>query len=308
MNGGRFDYVRKVERDHCAACGGSSLAPHLRVSGSATERDFAPATDRFGIALSDIVRCRRCGHMQLDRIPSDAEVARAYAALASNDHLDQEAGQRATARRTLDQIERHVPRGALLDLGAWVGFLLAEARNRGWEGVGIEPSQSATRYARERLGLDVRQGDLFSVDLAAQRFQAVALGDVLEHVPQPRATLHRIAELLVPGGVLWLALPDAGSTLARALGRRWWSIIPPHLHYFTRASVRTLLQREGYEVREIGTAPKTFTVRYYAQRVAGYSPPLARALIRGAELTRSADRLLAPDFRDRMAVVARQIG
>jgi hypothetical protein len=46
-------------------------------------------------------------------------------------------------------------------------------------------------------------------------------------------------------------------------------------------------------------------VRYYLERLGGYSPPLARALVRGARAARVADRIWAPDFRDRMAVIAR---
>jgi hypothetical protein len=59
---------------------------------------------------------------------------------------------------------------------------------------------------------------------------------------------------------------------------------------------------------EIGSAPKAFTVRYYLERVGGYSPALASVLVRGARAVRLADRMWAPDFRDRMAVIARAPG
>jgi hypothetical protein len=78
------------------------------------------------------------------------------------------------------------------------------------------------------------------------------------------------------------------------------------VQYFTRRSLALLLERHGYRVVQIGTAPKAFRVRYYLDRVGGYSQPLARALAKGAEATGVADRLWTPDFRDRMAVVARR--
>ena len=102
-----------------------------------------------------------------------------------------------------------------------------------------------------------------------------------------------------------MALPDAGSPVARRLGKRWWSVIPTHVQFFTRDSIRTLLERHGWEVLEIATAPKAFSVRYYLERVGGYSPPVARLLVGGAKAARVADRMWAPDFRDRMAVIAR---
>jgi SAM-dependent methyltransferase len=288
----------------CAVCGGAVLRAHLSVAGDAGADGLIPTTDRFGTALDDIVRCEACGHMQLARFPTDAELAQAYADAASDDYVEEEAGQRETARRILERIERHAARGALVDLGCWVGFLLAEAHDRGWETVGVEPSAFASRYARERLGLDVRTGDLFAEPLPEHAFQAAVLGDVIEHLPRPGEALDRIARLLAPGGVVALMLPDAGSRVARVMGARWWSVIPTHVQYFTRTSIAALLARHGYSVRHLGTAPKAFSVRYYLERIGGYSPGVARGLVRATGAVGVADRMWAPDFRDRMLVIA----
>lgn len=243
--------------------------------------------------------------MQLEAFPRFGALEEAYADAESLDYVAEAPGQRATARRALTTIERHVTRGRLLDVGCWVGYLAAEARERGWAVTGVEPSEFASSFARERLGLEVITGDLFSAELPGHAFDAVVLGDVIEHLPDPGAALARIETLLTPGGVVWLALPDAGSRLARAMGKRWWSVIPTHVQYFTRESMTALLARQGYEVLALGTAPKTFSVRYYLGRISGYSPALGRALVRAATALRLADRLWAPDFRDRMAVLAR---
>jgi len=304
--------LRRVTR--CAACGASGLVPHLAVAGDAGPDGLIPTTDRFGTALSDLVRCARCGHRQTDPMPADAVLESAYSDAASDDYVEEEAGQRETARRALERIERHLVADAgngaarprrLLDLGCWVGFLLAEAGARGWEAVGVEPSQFASGYARDRLGLDVRTGDLLTSPLPLEHYDAIVMGDVIEHLPRPGEALDRMAALLRPGGVAWMALPDAGSLVARGLGKRWWSVIPTHVQFFTRDSIRTLLERHNWEVLEIATAPKAFSVRYYLERVGGYSPLAARVLVRGAGAARVADRMWAPDFRDRMAVIAR---
>jgi SAM-dependent methyltransferase len=288
----------------CAACTSTVLEPHLAVAG-AQAQDLIPTTDLFGAALGDIVRCPACGHMQLDRFPTDAELAAAYGEAESEDYVEEEAGQRETARIALDRIERHAAPGKLLDLGCWVGFLLAEARDRGWETLGIEPSEFASAYARDRLALDVRTEDMFEAELPESSCDAVVVADVIEHLVRPADALDRIASLLKPGGVVYLALPNAGSRIARRLGERWWSVIPTHVHYFTRPSLFTLLRRRGFEPLWAGSAPKSFTVRYYLERIGGYSEPAARALAGAAAAAGVADRMWAPDFHDRMAVVAR---
>jgi SAM-dependent methyltransferase len=292
----------------CSACGRLGLRPHLRVAGEIGPDGLIPSTVRFGSALADIVRCPACGHMQLDPMPDEAMLATAYTAAQSDDYIEEESGQRATARRALERIEAHAARrGAILDLGCWVGFLLAEARERGWRTLGVEPSEFGSSYARDELGLDVVTGNLFSAsaDLERGSFDAIALGDVIEHLISPADALARIRELLAPAGVVWLAVPDAGSGVARMLGKRWWSVLPTHVQYFTRGSLATLLRRSGFDELETSTAPKAFTVGYYLERIRGYSPAAGRALGRAAGAAGIADRLWAPDFRDRMAVIAR---
>ena len=277
----------------------------MRVGGSPGTEGLIPATARYGTALADVVRCPACGHAQLERLPAAVELAEAYAEAESVDYVDEEAGQRATARVALERIERYTDRGALLDLGCWVGFLLAEARGRGWRTLGVEPSEFAARYASERLGLDVIRAGLLEADLDGDAWDAVVLGDLIEHLPDPAGALDRVAGLLRPAGVVYMALPNAGSRVARRMGPRWWSVIPTHVHHFTRPSLFTLLRRRGFEPLWAGTAPKAFTVRYYLQRVSGYSPHAAGTLVGVAGALGVADRIWAPDLRDRMAVVAR---
>jgi SAM-dependent methyltransferase len=193
-------------------------------------------------------------------------------------------------------------------VGCWVGFLLSEAQARGWRAEGVEPSAYAAAYARDQLGLRVQHADLEHADLDAGGYSAVVMADVIEHLIDPAAALARCRELLASGGKLCLILPDAGSPLARAMGRRWWSVIPTHVQYFTRSSLARLLEREGYEILDQGTAPKAFTVRYYLERIGGYSPAVSKRLVAVADRLGRADRMWAPDFADRMIFIARPRG
>ena len=277
----------------------------MASAGTAGEAGLIPSTDRFGVALSDIVRCLLCGHMQLAAPPSRSELEAAYAVASSDDYVKEERGQRATAADLLSRLERHTNPGSLLDVGCWLGFLLDEARRRGWSARGIEPSEFASQYARAQLGLDVETTDLFAAQLERSSFDAVVAADVIEHLLDPAAALGRVEELLRPGGLLLLTLPDAGSAVARTLGRRWWSVVPTHVQYFTRHSLSVLLARQGWETLEIATAPKAFTVGYYIGRLGGYSRGVAGLALRLADAARLSHRTWSPDFRDRMFVIAR---
>jgi SAM-dependent methyltransferase len=287
----------------CSACTGRSLVAHLKLPRAPSHAGLIPTSDLYGYALGDLVRCTGCSHVQLDVMPSDEQLASAYAEAEEGLLIAQETGQRATARLALDRIERHREPGRMIDVGCWVGFLLAEARERGWDVEGIEPSRYASDYAREQLDLPVQTLDLLSADV--EPADVVVMGDVIEHLVRPDEVLERLHGLLRPGGVLYLALPDAGSLLARRLGRRWWAVLPTHVQYFSRASLTTLLHRCGFVPAWMGTDPKAFTIDYYLWRLEGYWPPLSYAARDTARRIGVADRLWAPNFHDRLAVVAR---
>lgn len=292
----------------CAVCGGARSRPTWAVTSEETENGvsaeaFRPSADRFGETVTSVVACEDCGHLSLSERPSDDAIAMAYGDAADAVSIDEERGQVETARRALALLERFCAPGRLLDVGCWTGSFLVAAQARGWQVSGVEPSQWAVRRAHERGLGTVTVGSLAD---AAGKFDAVVLCDVLEHLLDPRHAVHAIHDLLVPDGLLLLTVPDAGSRLARVMGRRWWSVLPMHVQYFTRASLRRLLTDAGFDVETVRSHPKVFTAEYYAERLGGYSPPLARVIVRLLRALRLAQRLVAPDFHDRMLVIARR--
>jgi 2-polyprenyl-3-methyl-5-hydroxy-6-metoxy-1,4-benzoquinol methylase len=83
---------------------------------------------------------------------------------------------------------------------------------------GLEPSQWACAQARERFRLDCYPETLEqSTRFAPASFDVVAMIDVIEHLSDPAAAIRRAAELLRPGGVLYLVTPDIDSLSAKVL-------------------------------------------------------------------------------------------
>jgi SAM-dependent methyltransferase len=292
----------------CVICGAPDPQPRWSVAADKTEggvdaRSFRPSSQRFGETSGRVVVCRACGHGALADPPDAAAVASAYADAEDPVSVRERAGQVATADRGLARLERVVAPGRLLDIGCWTGSFVEAAQARGWEASGIEPSAWAVGEARAQ-GLEVSRGGIEDIDAPDGSLRAVVLCDVLEHLEDPAGAVERVASLLEPGGALYLTVPDAGSRLARAMGRRWWSVLPMHLQYFTRASMLLLLAGHGFEPARVGTHTKVFTARYYAERVAGYSPFVGRTAVAALARVGQAERPVAPDFRDRMEVIA----
>ena len=207
-----------------------------------------------------IVRCKHCGLVFVAERPSPEQLLSLYdesyyedpSAVGYGGYGEAEERKRRHDRGLLAELERLRAPGDLLELGCAYGYFLDEARQRGWRVRGVEPSEHAVGYARERLKLDVIQGTLTELSAERESVDAVVLWDVIEHLPDPRRTIETAAAWLRPGGVLALSTGNIGSLSARLHGADWSLMTPPwHQFYFTRSTLRHLLRRCGLEVIRI---------------------------------------------------------
>jgi hypothetical protein len=81
------------------------------------------------------------------------------------------------------------------------------------------------------------------------RFDLIILFQVLEHLAEPLTTLRRSAELLEPGGMLVVAVPNLASWQARVFGRSWFHLdVPRHQHHFSPGALEYAIQQAGLRV------------------------------------------------------------
>ena len=137
----------------------------------------------------------------------------------------------------------------VLDVGSSTGLFLNEMQKAGWQALGVEPTPSAARYARDRFGLEIQECMLEEADLEAGSFKLITFWDVLEHVFSPRDTLVRSHELLQTDGLLAINIPNYASPERGIFGRHWSGYDPPrHLYVFPHDSLEKMLEGAGFEV------------------------------------------------------------
>jgi len=148
-------------------------------------------------------------------------------------------------RRQAAICRKHLPPGGrVLEIGCANGDVLMELRDEFPVVRGIELTEDAADAARAR-GLDVFCGTLEEYETDEQ-FDLVFMSHVIEHVLDPVATVRRIAELLAPGGVLYLETPNVGALDARVWKSGWGLIhYPRHLYLFDRSTILRLLEAGG---------------------------------------------------------------
>jgi SAM-dependent methyltransferase len=161
--------------------------------------------------------------------------------------------RRALRRQPLGLL-RSLPPGKLLDVGAGRGDLGVMLTERGWQFTGLEPSGEACAAGRRR-GLAMVQGTLATATELAEGYDVVVFQHSLEHASEPRDLVARARELLKPGGMLLVLVPNFGSWQARRFGSAWFHLdLPRHRSHFTPLGLERLLQDEGLEQVRLSTS------------------------------------------------------
>ena len=136
------------------------------------------------------------------------------------------------------------PGRRVLDLGCRYGAL-TRAYAAGNDVVGVDVDREALAEAA-KLGIETRWADVDEpLPFDDARFDVVVAGELLEHVRDPQRLAGEAARLLRPGGTFVGSVPNAfrlKNRLRFLLGRKPEDD-PTHLHMFSPADVRALLEQ-----------------------------------------------------------------
>lgn len=146
----------------------------------------------------------------------------------------------------------------ILDIGCGTGVLGAYFRkNQVCEVYGIEINQSAFDEANRNLDMVIK-GNVETIDFPfkEQFFDVVVMGDVLEHLINPVATLNKILPVLKPGGKIFITVPNVrnwkvvkGLVFSDSWDYTDWGILDyTHMRFFTKASIVRMLEKNGFNV------------------------------------------------------------
>lgn len=235
--------------------------------------DTPPTRLRDRVAFSErpprrIVQCRGCGLVYRNPVERADDVTWQFAHEATPVDAMRalHATQIAVGRSQAVRLRRFVASGArVLEVGSYVGAFLAGARDAGLAAEGLDVCKRTNEFVRS-LGLIVRDGRL--ADLRPDRgFDAVAIWNTFDHLPDPRSVLAATRGQLKSNGVVAIRVPN-GAVYARwrrfaTSASRWRRPVAtailahnnllafPYRIGYSPASIRRLLDDAGFNVVEM---------------------------------------------------------
>ncbi len=181
----------------------------LRTRSNEAFADRATFTQDY---VTDIVACTNCGLVFRTPHPSARAITAAYQA----DHYGQDRlatlfeAQLRSYRPKARALRRRLPRNRsvrILEIGSFVGGFLAVGQEYGWEMLGVDPGAEVGAFCREK-GLPVFCGTLRELPATANSVDGVAIWNTFDQLPDPVATLSMASQILRPGGILVIRVPN----------------------------------------------------------------------------------------------------
>jgi len=209
------------------------------------------------ILYAGILQCHNCGYVFADIHITNDDLNAYYNNnyFSGKEYSNYEASRniiQKNFKNRLKVLNRFISpsnHGNLLDIGCAYGFFLDCARSFFSSIKGIDITEEGTKFARERLNLDIITGDFIKHDFIDQKFDVVCMWDTIEHLKNPQLFLDKISTLVDSGGWLALTTGDIESLNARIRKDKWRHLKPPeHLHYFSKGTISKFLNNYGFDI------------------------------------------------------------
>jgi hypothetical protein len=261
---------------HCGTTLDARLHTFVDLGTAPPSNDFLRAAD---LARGEtwlplrVLACPACRLVQL----ADAQRPQA---LFSPDYVyfsSYSASWLAHARAYVEQAAARLALGRdalVMEVASNDGYLLQYLRERGIPSIGVEPTESTARVARER-GIETL-GEFFGATFARgfvrqrRRCDLVIGNNVLAHVPDINDFAAGLREVLAPGGTVTLEFPHLLRLVQQC---QFDTIYHEHYAYLSLHAVRRVLGSQGLELWDVQSlSAHGGSLRVWAQHAAHGRP------------------------------------
>ena len=237
-----------VTLDKCPSCGNDSFNNHLEAT------DYTYSKQGFSL-----VKCSSCTLVFTNPRPDEASIGKYYDNPDYVSHTDTKSGLlftiyslvKSRALREKRKLLENLTTGrTALDYGAGTGDFSAELANNGWSVTSYEPDSNAEAKITEKSNKISLSDSIHT--LQKESYSCVTLWHVLEHVHKLKETLSTFNNLLERQGALIIAVPNYNSYDAAFYQENWAAYdVPRHLYHFDFESMKTLVENQGFILKEI---------------------------------------------------------
>ena len=202
----------------------------------------------------DIYRCSSCDHRYMHpRIKFDTLVKLYADDKTASDVYTQPVQidiDRKKYQYGMDVIEKLNPpsMNKIMDIGCGSGGFLKIANETGGEYcVGVDANERYSDIYEETKGVQFLQTSFEHIDLEkiGADYDCISMWNVLEHLYDIQSIITDVRNMLKPGGLLFIMVPNVESLASRVIRERSATFNWKHVSHFTRSSLDRLMTSCG---------------------------------------------------------------
>ncbi|SBW22321.1 type 12 methyltransferase [Candidatus Protofrankia californiensis] len=139
----------------------------------------------------------------------------------------------------------------VLEIGPGAGHVLAAAKQAGRQVWGVETNSAHRAHIAAAWGISTVVAALSDLP-SEQKFDAIIMINVLEHVHDVRGFLRDLSSRLAPGGGIFISTPNAACVVSQ-VARAWWSMCKEvdHVAFPTAAGMSAAAASAGLIVNRV---------------------------------------------------------
>jgi 2-polyprenyl-3-methyl-5-hydroxy-6-metoxy-1,4-benzoquinol methylase len=282
---------------------------------------------KYIVGEHKILRCQTCTLMWLNKMPSPDDLKLVYDdgyfgnknfitgkdenLFGYYDYLAERFTRQNSYLRIINKSKNYLPnfqpnQSKFLDVGCGLGYLMDAAHDARFDVRGVEFNEAALKILKGKYVFKAECCDI--LDYKEKNFDVVAMMDVIEHLLNPFATVSKLNKILNRDGILIITTMDSDGLVSRILGTKIEDFrrVKEHLFFFTRKSLRTLLEKNNFEILDIQYYGHTFKLDFLQNRLKLISPVLAKIFGFFVSVFRANQLTIDINPRTKMIVYARK--
>jgi SAM-dependent methyltransferase len=239
------------------------------------------------------IKCTECGLVYLDNLPAEDDYQVMYPPSYQRNEVEAEIlkdpyeklyGLRVSYGYQFDLIKKHIGSHAtMLDYGCGTGHFLANAIHYGFKTDGAEFNPEYLQLLRKHFtGSEFYSIQDILADGFTARYDVIRLSNVLEHLSSPLEIIHKLKNLLNPGGLLLVEGPiEENISLAANFRKVYFRLSkwispnravsdpPYHIFFSTARNQRQFFKNCGFEELHFATAEDAWPFPQSVREAAG---------------------------------------
>lgn len=213
-------------------------------------------------AKHKIIKCKKCGHVQLYPIPTQQDDNKFYDENMQDKNVNDVGDIKRAKRKMMEDTIRRVnlirkltqKKGKILEIGSGHGFFLEMMRKSGYKMTGIEISKEKRKFSKRVTDVKVLDVNINEEMPDVGNFDVIVMFQVLEHIIDPIGFLRNVRKLLKSNGKIIVEVPNCDDfqlRLHKEYREFYWE--RAHISYFTPKTLKSVFGMVGFNTKILGT-------------------------------------------------------